>query len=312
MAKYWIEIFYTIAFRGSWAFFAYFAELFCIHAMSADRPRMRVLLVCCVVLFCFCRHAFGQVGNEWIVFTQQYYKIPVGKDGVYKLNFAALQSAGFPAATVDPQKIQLFHRGEEQSIYIEGEGDGLFDPSDFIEFYGQRNDGTLDVGLYENATDQPHALYNLYSDTTAYFLTIGSAPGKRIPTFYEDNTGGLIAETFHIDEKTLVLTSQYATGLDYGEIQKTSFGMGEGWSASLDFQRKFCGLYHRQRHNAVQAAGNPELEVLLVGRGPMGHSAEVLVGQSNRLLGTVEFNGYESFKFIQPIEWTDIAARRHA
>ena len=60
--------------------------------------------------------------------------------------------------------------------------------------------------------------------------------------------------------------------------------------------------------NEVQAAGNPELEVLLVGRGPMAHSGEVLVGQSNRLLGTVEFNEYESFKFIEPIEWTDIAA----
>ncbi len=76
----------------------------------------------------------------------------------------------------------------------------------------------------------------------------------------------------------------------------------------LDFQWKFWDYTIGNVTNAVQAAGNPELEVLLVGRGPMGHSAEVLVGQSNRLLGTVEFNGYESFKFIQPIEWTDIAA----
>jgi hypothetical protein len=150
-------------------------------------------------------------------------------------------------------------------------------------------------------------LYNLYSDTTAYFLTIGSAPGKRMTTFYEDNTGGLIAETFHIDERTLVLTSQYATGLDYGEIQKTSFGMGEGWTGNWIFNGNFTDYTIGNVTNAVQAAGNPEIEVLIVGRGPMPHLGEVLVGQSNRLLRTVEFNGYESFKFIEPIEWTDIA-----
>jgi hypothetical protein len=276
--------------------------------MSAARPRMRVLLVCCVILFSFFRNSSAQVGNEWINFSQQYFKIPVGKEGVYRLNFATLQTAGFQAAVVDPQKIQLFHRGIEQSIYIEGEGDGQFDPSDFIEFYGQRNDGTLDVGLYENPADQPHTLYNLYSDTTAYFLTVGASPGKRMPTFHEENTGGLIAETFHIDEKTLLLTAQYATGLDYGEIQKTTFGMGEGWSGTLILNGNFGDYSIGNVTNAVQAAGKPELEVLLVGRGPMGHSAEVSVGQSNRLAGTVEFNEYESFKFIQPIEWTDIAA----
>jgi hypothetical protein len=276
--------------------------------MSAARPRMRVLLVCCFIIFAFFRHSSAQVGNEWINFSQQYFKIPVGKEGIYRLNLATLQTAGFQAATVDPRKIQLFHRGEEQSIYIEGEADGQFDPTDFIEFYGQRNDGSLDAGLYENPTDQPHTLYNLYSDTTAYFLTVGASPGKRMPTFYEDNTGGLIAETFHIDERTLVVTTDYATGLDYGEIQKTTFGMGEGWTSVWITQGGFGDYSIGNVTNAVQTAGKPELEVLLVGRGPMGHSAEVLVGQSNRLAGTVEFNEYESFKFIQPIEWTDIAA----
>jgi hypothetical protein len=276
--------------------------------MSAARPRMRVVSICCVIVFAFCQPSFAQVGNEWINFNQQYFKIPVGKQGIYRLNFAALQNAGFPAATVDPRNIQIFHRGLEQSIYIEGQGDGQLDPSDFVEFFGQRNDGTLDVSLYENPTDQPHTLYNLYSDTTAYFLTVGVSPGKRMPMFYEDNTGGLAAEPFHIDEKTLVLTSQYATGLDYGEIQKTTFGMGEGWSGTWIFNGNFGDYSIGDVTNAVQAAGKPELEVLLVGRGPMAHSAEVLVGAGNRLVGTVEFNEYESFKFIQPVEWTDIAA----
>ena len=34
---------------------------------------------------------------------------------------------------------------------MEGESDLQFDPSDFIEFYGQKNDGTLDAELYKPA-----------------------------------------------------------------------------------------------------------------------------------------------------------------
>jgi hypothetical protein len=137
--------------------FSPFPGLFCLlcifvsypNRMSAARPRMRVVSICCVIVFAFCQPSFAQVGNEWINFNQQYFKIPVGKQGIYRLNFAALQNAGFPAATVDPRNIQIFHRGLEQSIYIEGQGDGQLDPSDFVEFFGQRNDGTLDVSLYE-------------------------------------------------------------------------------------------------------------------------------------------------------------------
>src|SRR5690348_7997391 len=104
--------------------------------------------------------ASAQVGNEWINFNQSYFKIPVGKDGIYKLGYTDLQAAGFPLGSVDPRNIQLFHRGEEQAIYIEGEADAQLNPSDFIEFYGQRNDGTLDAELYQPSSAQPHRYYN--------------------------------------------------------------------------------------------------------------------------------------------------------
>ena len=90
MAKYCAEIFYIPVFQGSWAFFAYFAPVFCIQADKCSQTRMRALIISCVILFTFCEHSFAQVGNEWIVFNQQYFKIPVGKEGIYRLNLAAL------------------------------------------------------------------------------------------------------------------------------------------------------------------------------------------------------------------------------
>ena len=181
-----------------------------------------------------CITSLAQVGNEWINFNQLYFKIPVGKDGFYRLTHSDLVAVGFPTGT-DPRKFQLFHRGAEQGIVVEGESDGQFDPSDFIEFYGQRNDGTLDARLYKPAASQPHLYHNLYSDTTSYFLTIGPTNGKRISSYYAENTDNLPAETYHIDEKLLLLTNEYSGGVDYGEILHTFFDVGEGWMGGRIF-----------------------------------------------------------------------------
>ena len=251
--------------------------------MSAVRFRMRVILLSLVVVFTFCDESLAQVGNEWIDFSQSYFKIPVAKEGIYKLNYTDLQAAGFPVASVDPGKIQLFHRGIEQAIYIEGEGDSQFDPTDFIEFYGHKNDGTLDAELYKPASAQPHNLYNLYSDTTSYFLTISSFPGKRMTSFNETNTGGILAESYHMDEKLLLLTTQYAIGLDYGDVQLTSFDLGEGWTGNQILQNQFVDYTLTNITQGVVSGGAPQLELLLVGRGPMSHVAEIYVGASQRL-----------------------------
>src|SRR5580765_2212713 len=80
----------------------------------------------------------AQYSNSWVSFSQSYFKIPVARDGVYRLRYSDLQAAGFPLSS-DPRFIQLFHRGKEQAIYVKGQADAVFDASDYIEFYGQKN-----------------------------------------------------------------------------------------------------------------------------------------------------------------------------
>ena len=48
---------------------------------------------------------------------------------------------------------------------------GSFDTGDFIEFYGQGNDGWLEESFYPSADQQTNPYYSLYSDSLAYFLT---------------------------------------------------------------------------------------------------------------------------------------------
>ena len=110
-------------------------------------------------------------GNEWIDYNQSYYKIPINTEGIYRISLSVLQNAGIPASGIDPRNFQLFHKGEEVAIYIEGEGDGVMDPTDFIEFYADGNDGWLDEELYGNIDLIPNPYYSLFNDTAHYYLT---------------------------------------------------------------------------------------------------------------------------------------------
>jgi len=71
---------------------------------------------------------------------QPGYRVTVEQDGIYQMTYDDLDTAGLPVDTLDPRTFQLFNMGSEVAIYVEGEGDGSFDPGDYILFYGQKMD----------------------------------------------------------------------------------------------------------------------------------------------------------------------------
>jgi len=123
------------------------------------------------------KDATAQYGNEWITYSQQYYKFPVVQTGVYRIPQSTLVAAGLPVNFgLDPRRLQLFFRGREIPIHVEGESDGFFNTTDYIEFFAMANDGWLDSALYINpSSDQPGPGYSLFSDTSYYFLTWNSS-----------------------------------------------------------------------------------------------------------------------------------------
>ena len=52
----------------------------------------------------------GPVGNEWIVPGQQYYKVKIVRDGLYRVDFQYLNQAGMTG--VVPNEIQIWRRGQ--------------------------------------------------------------------------------------------------------------------------------------------------------------------------------------------------------
>jgi hypothetical protein len=110
-------------------------------------------------------------GNEWINYSQKYYKIKIVKNGIYRIDSLTLASEGIPVGTIDARNFQIFNKGKEQPVYIKGESDGVLNTSDFIEFYAAKNDGELDTALYVYTPSLPNPYYSMINDTAIYYLT---------------------------------------------------------------------------------------------------------------------------------------------
>jgi hypothetical protein len=115
-------------------------------------------------------------GNEWINYSQYYYKIKVAQNGIYRIDSTALAKAGIPVNTINNSNYQVYFRGQQQYIYVRSKTTNLSEANgDYIEFYGQYNDGAEDSLLYYNIKFLPNPYYSLFNDTSTYYLTWGSA-----------------------------------------------------------------------------------------------------------------------------------------
>ena len=102
----------------------------------------------------------GSERKEIIDSTDQY-KILVHQEGMYKLTFEALDAAGVPVDTLDPLTLRIHNQGEEIAIIVVGEDDGVFNPGEYILFYGEQ-------------------VNTIYTYTNVYWLTWGGDPGIRM------------------------------------------------------------------------------------------------------------------------------------
>src|SRR5258706_16146258 len=135
------------------------------------------LLIFAVFFAGFCEFAPSQVyNNEWINYNNTYYKFKVGATGLYRISQATLSSLGLGSTPVE--QFQLWRNGQEISLYTSAQT-GPMAGSDYIEFWGEMNDGKPDNVLYRNTGFQLNDKWSLQTDTTAFFLIINSS-GKKL------------------------------------------------------------------------------------------------------------------------------------
>ena len=82
--------------------------------------------------------------NEWIDYTKTYYKFKVGSTGLYRISQATLNSVGLGSSSAE--NFQLWRNGQEIPLYS-SIASGPLGAADYIEFWGEMNDGKPDKQL---------------------------------------------------------------------------------------------------------------------------------------------------------------------
>lgn len=194
--------------------------------------RLFVICVCMVLARIILAQKYG---NEWINFSQKYYRVNILKTGLYRIDSLTLANAGISLASINPKNFQLFIKGEEQYIRISGENDNVFNRNDYIEFFAEKNDGRFDSLAYTNINRLPNPYIPLFNDTNYAFITWNSGTNNRRVSFETDvDFSGYTAAEYVYGEKVLSTRYDYSQGnVLFGKVSDPRYLETEGYGNML-------------------------------------------------------------------------------
>jgi hypothetical protein len=220
------------------------------------------------------------IGNEWINYSQKYFRIDVSEDRIYKIDYNAVSQAfasvGISVADINPKRFQLFGRGSEIAIYIQGDADNSFDPGDYIEFYGRMNDGWFDTRLYSDSLYQPNPYYSLFNDTASYYLTFNNLTNNKRMTVENGTNFSTYSEVpYFFKTSEINFNSNYYLGvLDSYGVGQSEYSEGEGWTGTR-FNVEYSYTHQISTSNAFSGGPNTEIEVCTQGRSGPRHNLHI-------------------------------------
>src|SRR5450432_601763 len=217
---------------------------------------MRKIFTLCLILIA--GSAIAQpYNNEWIDFSKTYYKFKITADGLYRIPATILATAGLSGA--DAKDFQLFRNGVEVPVYT-SVNSGPLSATDYIEFWGQMNDGKADKPLYRSPAYQHTEKWSLQSDTAVYFLTLNpSGSSFHYNMIANDTTSNILpvspyfmytAGTYF---RTQINPGQAAVLEEY--IYSSSYDVGEFWSSN--FSSQGASLIDNQNNLFIYNSGPP-------------------------------------------------------
>ena len=186
-----------------------------------------------------------------VLSSGDWYKFYVDKTGIFRIDRSFLSQLGISVNDINPRNIKIFGNGGnmlplsnsieypidpiENAIKVYGEDDGIFNNNDYILFYAEGPNGY---------NSESNTNLNLYSDKTAYYINIGSSPGKRIlENIQPDNPSNTVINTY---------TSYKYHEIDEYNIAKIGrrwFGNRFDFNSSQTFEFNFPNLITEESIN---------------------------------------------------------------
>lgn len=153
--------------------------------------------------------------TSWYNANNIFYKLFIEESGIYRLDRAYLDSIGIDVTTIDPRTLKIYNKGAELPVFVAGETDGSFDQDDYIQFYGERNQGDS-------------TYFDPYTDTNIYWLTWSGDFGQRMISKFSATEADTEIHDY-IEQLHLEQDNVYHEGDNSVALINTELVSGEGW-----------------------------------------------------------------------------------
>jgi len=267
------------------------------------------ILLTTAVFICFTNFLSAQMnidgqeifGNEWIDFNQDYFKITLSEDGIYRIYGSELQQNGIDLNQFQADELQLIHWGKQIPIYVST--NGSFSSTDFIEFIGRKNTGELDKQLYNGwEQKQLNLEYSNITDQTAYFLSweSGSSNNLRIEAEQHAVNSSVPTEQYYIHDEKVVFDEVFTKPSYTENVRFSHFDVAEGFGSGYAREREFT----IESPNLFQTNDfSPEFSLRL---GTNATTHELSVRFSDREIFTENFSGYRVVDVNTSLTYSDL------
>lgn len=195
---------------------------------------MKKVLAILLILFVAPALKSQTYGHEWIDYSRQYLKLPVFKEGIYRIDSTTL-AAHFNLSTLNPKNFRLFIKGKEQFLFVNGEADNQLNSADYLEFYAAPFMGDVDSLLYCNIKYNPNPYAPLFNDTLYAFLTTNNSLNNKRFVEENDTTSSLYPQADHFYTHQIFAPRNnynYVNEHAY-DVSDPNYTQAEGWGSSF-------------------------------------------------------------------------------
>ena len=261
-------------------------------------------------------------GNEWIDYSQKFYGFKIVQNGLYKIDYATLNSNGIPLSGLNPSSFQIFGKDKEVPLYMVDNGDNSFDPGDYFLFYAYKNDGWLDSLMYPDPSLMANPGYSLINDTITYFFSWKNAgTGLRFALQPDQNYSNYSPSSFVRSEYRSNYSDTYCEGLVEGQASGSIYSRGEGYglpelaattsNVSSDIALPTPNVYTGPgglpvklecRVSSNSSGGNVNFPQQI----PLNHHTKLTFGASNLLLVDTIYKNYYQVKTLDNLLASDL------
>ena len=251
------------------------------------------------------------------------FDMTVHQDGIYRVTYTDLQTAGMDVDSINPTTFHLYNQGEDVAIYVSGEEDDSFDPGDYVTFFGEKFRGDLLAERYASSMTRNDGApennwfwlclpgkcdlagaFEQYTDDNIYSLTVGGTPGPRMGTVPGDPTGGTVPDVYTTTVRAEQSNYWWAYEFEsediwfWSQIQKSTSTL------------PFTDTYTINLTNVASVAGNATIHAEVASRnatsGFPDHHTQYKINTSPTLLDDTYWDGRTRHEMTVQVPQSDL------